>query len=131
MNDEAELYYAEFMKALAGRIKTFRKERGLSLRDMVVKHNYHDSQWRKYEREGASSVGSLLRIARALDTTLTVLLDDLGDYPKKSVESLLEGHADREIINPQTAKDGRIKNSQDDKDPSAKSRATRKAEGRL
>lgn len=109
MNDDAEVYYAQFMKALAGRIKTFRKERGLSLRDMVVKHDYHDSQWRKYEREGASSVSSLLRIARALDTTLTVLLDGLVDYPSGNVSGL--------VGPPHPAKGGEGRPSQNQKEP--------------
>lgn len=44
-NDELELHYATFLKALGQRIKQFRKARKLSLYDMVVKHGYHDSQW--------------------------------------------------------------------------------------
>ena len=62
-----------------------RKERGLSLRDMVVKHNYHDSQWRKYERGGPINVPSLLKIAKSFGTSLSALLDGLGEYSPASL----------------------------------------------
>ena len=45
--------YEDFLKALAKQIKRMRNERGLTLRDMVVVHGYHDSQWRRMERDGA------------------------------------------------------------------------------
>jgi hypothetical protein len=32
--------YEQFLKTLGGRIKQLRKERGLSLRDMVLQHGY-------------------------------------------------------------------------------------------
>lgn len=88
MTDHVEAEYREFMKALGSRIKQFRMERGLSLRDMVVKYDYHDSQWRRFERSGASSLNALLRIAKAFNTTLSILLDGLGEYPGAAVEQL-------------------------------------------
>jgi hypothetical protein len=59
MDPDTDQDYAEFLKLLGMRIQQMRKERGLSLRDMVVKHNYHDSQWRRYERGGPMNVPSL------------------------------------------------------------------------
>ena len=76
--------YEDFLKALAKRIKVMRNQRGLTLRDMVLKHGYHDSQWRRMEREGAGGIQSLLRIEKAFDVSLSVLLDGLGEYPKES-----------------------------------------------
>ncbi len=78
--------YEDFLKALARQIKKMRLERGLTLRDMVVTHGYHDSQWRRMEREGAGGVQSLLRIAKAFGISLSVLLDGLGEYPKEQLE---------------------------------------------
>ncbi len=80
--------YEEFLKALAKQIKRMRNERGLTLRDMVVIHGYHDSQWRRMERDGAGGVQSLLRIAKAFGISLSVLLDGLGQYPKESLAEI-------------------------------------------
>jgi transcriptional regulator with XRE-family HTH domain len=80
-NDEIEVHYAAFLKTLGQRIKQFRKARKLSLHDMVVKHGYHDSQWRRFERGGAANMLSLLKIARAFDTSLSELLEGLGQFP--------------------------------------------------
>lgn len=80
--------YEEFLKALAKQIKKLRNERGLTLRDMVIVHGYHDSQWRRMERDGAGGVQSLLRIAKAFGISLSVLLDGLGEYPKESLPEI-------------------------------------------
>ena len=74
--------YEEFLRLIAKRIKTLRHERSLSLRDMVVQHGYHDSNYRRIEREGAGGIQSLLRICKAFDVTLSCLLNGLGEYPK-------------------------------------------------
>ncbi len=87
-NDELEVHYAAFLKTLGQRIKQFRKARKLSLHDMVVKHGYHDSQWRRFERGGAANMLSLLKIARAFDTSLSELLDGLGKFPIESVTEI-------------------------------------------
>ena len=55
--------YKAFLGHTAKRIKELRRQRGLTLRDMVVVHGYHDSNWRRMEREGVGRVQSLLRIA--------------------------------------------------------------------
>jgi transcriptional regulator with XRE-family HTH domain len=82
--------YEEFLKLVADRIKTLRLERGLSLRDMVVTHGYHDSNYRRIEREGAGGVQSLLRICKAFDISLSSLLDGLGLYPKENLKEIGE-----------------------------------------
>jgi transcriptional regulator with XRE-family HTH domain len=81
MDPDIDQDYAEFLKLLGMRIKQMRKERGLSLRDMVVKHNYHDSQWRRYERGGPINVPSLLKIAKSFGTSLSAIVEGLGEYP--------------------------------------------------
>lgn len=88
MTNEAGLAYEQYMKALGARIKQIRKARGLSLRDMVVKHDYHDSQWRRFERSGTGSVSSLLKIAKAFNISISILLDGLGEYSTASVAQL-------------------------------------------
>lgn len=84
MTEADELDYDEFLMALGRRIKQFRKERGLSLRDMVVTYGYHDSQWRRFERGGAANLNSLLRIAVAFNTPLSTLLEGLGPAPSQT-----------------------------------------------
>ncbi len=69
--------YSAFLKMLGARIKQLRKERKLSLRDVVVKHGYQDSQWRSYESGGSLNVRSLLRIAEVLRVPLAELVMDL------------------------------------------------------
>jgi len=73
--------YKRFLKVLGARIKTLRKERGLSLRDMVIHHGYHDSQWRKYESGGGLTVQSMLRIAKVFKLSICELLRGLDQFP--------------------------------------------------
>jgi transcriptional regulator with XRE-family HTH domain len=72
--------YKAFLAHTAKRIKELRRERGLTLRDMVVVHGYHDSNWRRMEREGVGSVQSLLRIAKAFGLPLTMLTGGGRDH---------------------------------------------------
>lgn len=76
--------HAEFFTALGRRIKELRKERGLSLHDMVVKHGYYQSQWQKYEKGGPVTVDSLLRMATCFGLTLGALINGLNDqFPRQ------------------------------------------------
>ena len=85
---DVDLDYEEFLKLVAERIKTLRQERGLSLRDMVVIHGYHDSNYRRIERDGAGAIQSLLRLCKAFNVKLSVLLDGLGEYPKEDLKKI-------------------------------------------
>jgi transcriptional regulator with XRE-family HTH domain len=85
--------YDKFLKTLGGRIKELRKERGLSLRDMVLQHGYNDSQWRKYERGGSINLQSLLKVARVFGISLSRLLDGLGEYPEKTIAQIQKTEA--------------------------------------
>jgi transcriptional regulator with XRE-family HTH domain len=78
--DRIELRYEVFMKALGQRIKQFRKARKLSLHDMVVKHGYRDTQWRRFERGGAANMLSLLKITTTFNTSLSELLQGLDAF---------------------------------------------------
>ena len=60
--------YEQFLKTLGCRIKQLRNECGYSLRDMVIRFGYNDSQWRRYERGGSINVQSLLKIVRFLES---------------------------------------------------------------
>jgi transcriptional regulator with XRE-family HTH domain len=82
--------YKGFLAALGKRIKEFRKDRGWSLRDMVIQHGYHDSQWRKYESGGGLTIPSLLRIASLYQVSLTKLLDGLAEYPAEPLANIKE-----------------------------------------
>lgn len=76
-----DIDYKAFLLALGKRVKKFRKDRGWSLRDMVILHGYHDSQWRKYESGGGMTVPSLLRIAAIFHVSISELLDGLAESP--------------------------------------------------
>jgi transcriptional regulator with XRE-family HTH domain len=69
--------YKTYLVTLGKKIRARRKECGLSLRDMVVVHGYHDSQWRLYERGGGLALPSLVRVAVSLQTTPSALLDGI------------------------------------------------------
>jgi hypothetical protein len=79
--------YALLLEELGARIKKLRKERGLTLRDMVVQHGFHLTHWQAFERgKRGMALPSLLRIAEVLDVTLCDLLDGLGEAPKPPAE---------------------------------------------
>lgn len=78
--------YQHFQKALGKRLKELRRNRGFSLRDMTVLHGYAESQWRRMEREGVATTQSLLRIAKAFQTTVADLIDGIGQYPKAAIK---------------------------------------------
>jgi hypothetical protein len=65
--------YKVFLAHTAKLFDPLRSARRLTLRDMVVVHGYHDSNWRRMEREGVGSVQGLLRIAKAFEVPLTTL----------------------------------------------------------
>ncbi len=85
--------YTQFLKTLGNRIKQLRKERGYSLRDMVIHHGYNDSQWRRYERGGAINVHSLMKIAKLFEMSLSTLLDGLAEYPQASIQDIKKQRA--------------------------------------
>lgn len=82
--------YDEFLQLLAQRVKTLRLERDLSLRDMVVDHGYHDSNYRRIEREGVGGIQSLMRLCKAFHISLSELLDGLGDYNKVDLKEIAD-----------------------------------------
>ena len=78
MTAPVEAEYAEDLKLLGERIRKARVERGLSVRDMVIQHDYHEAQWRRYEKGASLTVPSLIRIGKALGVSLAILLDGIG-----------------------------------------------------
>jgi len=77
-----------FLKALGARVKQLRKEKKIRLRDIMVSTGYYDAQWRKYEAGGGLTVQSLMKIALALNVSLSCLLDDLGQWPLQNVAEI-------------------------------------------
>lgn len=79
--------YEVFLEQLGARIKQMRKERGWTLRDMVVQHGFHLSHWQAFEKGNRGmSLPSLLRIAEVYSITLSDLLDGLGEVSEKREE---------------------------------------------
>jgi transcriptional regulator with XRE-family HTH domain len=70
--------YKEFSAALGKRVKQMRKERGLTLRALVVQHGFHLTQIQRIEKGDGLSVPTLLRIAEVFQIPLEKLIDGLG-----------------------------------------------------
>lgn len=92
--DTNEPYVGVALRDLGMRIRKARLDQGLSVRDMVINHDYHDAQWRRYEKGASLTVPSLIRIAKALGTSLAILLDGVGEFSTSQVDSL-KGHSKR------------------------------------
>ena len=87
-------YMGAVLRDLGIRIREIRREKGLSVRDMVVHHDYHDAQWRRYEKGASLTFPSLVRIALSLGISLSVLLDGVGEFSTAQVDAL-KGRAAR------------------------------------
>jgi len=79
-----------FLATLGQRIKQLRKEKGLLMRDVMVRTGYYDAQWRKYESGGSLRLPSMLKVAIALRVSLTELLGGLGQWPLLSAADIQE-----------------------------------------
>jgi transcriptional regulator with XRE-family HTH domain len=77
-----------FLKALGTQIKTLRKHKNFNMRDMMIASGYYDAQWRKYESGGSMNLMSLMKVAMALDVSITELFAGLGEWPKRSVAEI-------------------------------------------
>jgi hypothetical protein len=80
INDESMLRYdyKEFSAALGKRVKQLRKERGLTLRALVVQHGFHLTQIQRIEKGDGLSVPTLLRIAEVFQIPVEKLTAGLG-----------------------------------------------------
>lgn len=79
-----------FFTALGRRIKQLRKERGWSLNYMHIRHGYVPSQWQRFETGRSVTIGSLLKMAEIFDIDLGTLIDSLGKFPRKAMETVAE-----------------------------------------
>lgn len=76
LNDDERLAekeeYVRLLKVLGARIRTLRKQRGWSWRDMVVLHDFHLSKWQSFEsgRYGIS-LPSLLQLSKLFGMSLS------------------------------------------------------------
>jgi len=70
--------YKEFSAALGKRVKQMRKERGLTLRALVVQHGFHLTQIQRIEKGDGVSVPTLLRIAEVFQIPVEKLIAGLG-----------------------------------------------------
>jgi transcriptional regulator with XRE-family HTH domain len=70
--------YKEFSAALGQRIRQLRKERGLTLRALVVQHNYHLTQIQRIEKGDGLSIPTLLRLAETFQIPVEKLIANLG-----------------------------------------------------
>ena len=70
--------YKLFSAALGKRIRQLRKDRGLTLRSLVVQHGYHLTQISRVEKGEGVSVPTLLKLAETFDIPLEKLVAGLG-----------------------------------------------------
>lgn len=79
LREGALLYIHEkFLAELGTRLKQARKDRGWTLRDMIVLHGFHLTHWQSFEKGKGISVPSLLRICAVFDLTLEELVGGIG-----------------------------------------------------
>lgn len=109
MSEEVEREFARDLRLLGERIRSSRKERGLTVRDMVVKHGYHDAQWRRFEKGVSLTVPSLLRIAKALGLSVSILLDGVGEFGSPNVGELMRSSKHKREAPPPSSKEGASK----------------------
>ena len=88
----ADEEFRGFLKILGRRIRAIRKDKNLTMRDIMISSGYYDAQWRKYEGGGSLNVVSLTKVALALDVSLSELLGDLEQWPRKSVGEIGESN---------------------------------------
>lgn len=87
--------FKSFLKALGLRIKAIRKDKNMNMRDIMIATGHYDAQWRKYEAGGSMNLMSLMKVALALEVSLSQLLDGLAQWPLKSVSEISEHNAKR------------------------------------
>jgi transcriptional regulator with XRE-family HTH domain len=81
--------YKAFSSELGKRVKLLRKERGLTFRALVVKHDFHLTQIQRIESGDGISVPTLLRLAETFQIPIETLVAGLGmveavDSPSQS-----------------------------------------------
>jgi transcriptional regulator with XRE-family HTH domain len=74
-------YSYELLQAqLGARLRELRKQKGWTLRDMVVQHGFHVTHWQHFEHGSRGiSLPSLLRIAEVFDVPPSELIEGLGE----------------------------------------------------
>ena len=70
--------YKQFSAELGKRVRQLRKERGLTLRALVVQHGFHLTQIERIEKGDGISVPTLLRLAETFQIPIEKLIAGLG-----------------------------------------------------
>jgi transcriptional regulator with XRE-family HTH domain len=74
--------YDSFLVAFGLRVRELRLARGLTVRDMVLQHGYHDSYWRRIEAGSQGmSMRSMLRLADVFDVPVSELVSNVEGKP--------------------------------------------------
>ena len=74
--------YKAFSTELGRRIRQLRKESGLTLRALIVQHDFHLTQIQRVEKGEGISVPTLLRIAETFQVPLETLVAGIGVMPE-------------------------------------------------
>ena len=82
--------YKDFCAAFGKRVKAIRKERDLTLRDMVMHHGFHQTQVQRIEKGEGISLKTMLLVAQSFQLPLEHLIAGIGLQPP-SVPSQKDG----------------------------------------
>lgn len=74
--------YAQFAIELGRRVKSLRKDRGLTQRDLVVSYGFHLTHLQRIERGKGVSIPTLLRLAEVFQISFEDLVAGLGIVKK-------------------------------------------------
>ena len=84
-----------FSVELGRKIKALRLLRGLTLRDMVQKHDFHVTQIQRIEKGTGITFGNVLRICEALQTPIEVLVAGIAKETSAVRETVEAGVNDK------------------------------------
>lgn len=70
--------YKVFSAELGKRIRQLRKESGLTLRALIIHHNFHVTQIQRLEKGEGMSIPTLLRIAETFQIPMEKLVAGIG-----------------------------------------------------
>ena len=77
-NSKLRYDYKKFAAALGKRVKQLRKERGLTLRDLIREHDFHLTQIQRIEKGDGLSIPTLLRISEVFQIPVETLIAGIG-----------------------------------------------------
>ena len=82
--------YKVFSAELGKRIKQLRKERGLTLRSLIVDYGFHITQIQRIERGDGIAIPTLLRLAETFRVPVGELVSGIGEIGSETAQQTPE-----------------------------------------